>query len=57
VAAAQIHVFVGRRICEFRAREVNHLAIDLKKGYWADGGESSDYATGELYYPLVRLTR
>jgi hypothetical protein len=36
--AAHKYVFVGGRICEFRAREVNPLRAALKKGYWADGG-------------------
>jgi hypothetical protein len=31
------HVFVGKVICGFQGRQINHLRVPRKKGYWAEG--------------------
>ncbi len=49
-------MFVGRKICVFRAREVNHLRTESKKGYCADGGGWSDYQMSSFQYPLDFIT-
>jgi hypothetical protein len=46
--AMRKHVFVGKSTCEFGARDVNHLQIALKKGYWADGRGSRGGKWGHL---------